>query len=173
MARELVGILSPCCERLVVAGSLRRGKAQVSDVELLYLPITRPNPEDLFGSGPRLNLVEEKLALLVREGSLAPRVNKHGSAAWGAENKLAVHTASGMPVDFFAACERTWITRLVCRTGGAQTNIRIAEAAKRQGFHWNPYQGFSGLALGRVQPQSEQELFDLVGLPYLEPKERE
>ena len=38
VARELCEALKPHCERLIVAGSLRRGKQEVGDVEILYIP---------------------------------------------------------------------------------------------------------------------------------------
>ena len=37
--------------------------------------------------------------------------------------------ASGIPVDFFATTEEAWFNYLVCRTGPAELNTRIASAA--------------------------------------------
>jgi DNA polymerase/3'-5' exonuclease PolX len=38
VADELVQALTPRCEQICIAGSLRRGKAEVGDIEILYIP---------------------------------------------------------------------------------------------------------------------------------------
>ena len=38
MAEAVVWQLSPYCQRLVVAGSIRRGKPQVNDIDLVLIP---------------------------------------------------------------------------------------------------------------------------------------
>ena len=52
VAAEIMRWLDPACERLVIAGSLRREKPIVGDVEILYNPKTevRANPEDMFNA---------------------------------------------------------------------------------------------------------------------------
>jgi DNA polymerase/3'-5' exonuclease PolX len=79
--------------------------------------------------------------------------------------------ASGIPVDFFAATLPTWATLLVCRTGSAEMNTRICMAAQAKRWKWSPYRGFETPG-GLIRPESEQHLFSLVGLPYLEPWQR-
>lgn len=46
VANELVDWLRPACERIVVAGSLRRQCAEIGDIELVALPTPLLN---LFG----------------------------------------------------------------------------------------------------------------------------
>lgn len=173
VARELVAALEPACERLILAGSLRRRRPEVGDIELLYIPrhgLATP-PGELL---PRLcNLADLAIGELRQRGVLAVRPNVNGSAIFGELNKLMIHVASGIPVDLFAASAETWFNYLVCRTGSAETNIRICRAAKARGLRWNPYgQGFQG-AGGKVYPcVSERDVFEKVGLQYLEPWER-
>lgn len=96
---------------------------------------------------------------------------------WGAQNKLARHVASGVPIDFFTTTAANFWNYLVCRTGGARTNVAICNAAIKKGWKWNPYgEGFSRAAgLGREvhAVASEREVFEFVGLDYLEPGDRE
>lgn len=63
---------------------------------------------------------------------------------------------------------------LVCRTGSAASNMRIATAAQNMGYKWQPYgAGFIHLETGKIFPMdSEQAVFDFVNLPYAEPWER-
>ncbi len=83
---------------------------------------------------------------------------------WGEKNKLAVHVASGVPVDLFAATEANWFNYLVCRTGPGESNIAIASAAKAMGWQWHPYgTGFSrpvGLGTEGRAVASEREVFE-------------
>jgi len=174
VAKELCDALKPVCERLIVAGSLRRRKPDVGDVEILFVPKVEERSADLFGAIVAHSLADEALAAMLDAGTLARRLLAGDRTAWGAKNKLATHAATGMPVDLFATTEDSWWNYLVCRTGPADSNTRIATRAKEAGYQWNPYgPGFTHLATGDVSPmRSEREVFEFVGLPYLDPWDR-
>lgn len=129
VARELCRALKPVTERLIVAGSLRRRATTVGDVEILYIPRTEPRQIDLLTHGPA-SLADDVLYQLLADGTITRRLNKNGSATWGAANKLAVHTHSGIPVDLFETTEDAWWNYLVCRTGPAlmMRMIRMRQA---------------------------------------------
>jgi len=161
----------------MIAGSVRRLKPTVGDVEVIFVPRfeQRQVPPDLFPR--RTDLAELKINDMLRNGVFAKRPNKNGGTAWGAKNKLAIHVASAITVDLFTATEENWFNYLVCRTGGAETNKAICNAAIAKGWKWNPYgEGFTqrkGLASrAKHIVTSERDVFEFVGLPYLEPEER-
>lgn len=172
VARELCVALQPVCVRLVVAGSLRRRKAEVGDVELVYIGKMAEERTDLFAMG-WVDLAERAIDALLREGVLERRPNKLGNFTWGPSNKLALHRRSGIPVDLFATREPAWWNYVMCRTGGAETNRRIAAAALAKGWAWHPYsRGFTD-EHGTVQAvHSEEDVFRMAGIPYLKPEER-
>ena len=172
VARELCGLLKPACERLIVAGSLRRRKADVGDIEILYIPRTEVRQLDLISSGP-VCLANEAISAMLDFGLITKRPSVTGSTSWGISNRLALHR-SGIPVDFFAASLANWHNYLVCRTGSAASNIRIATAAQNMGYRWQPYgTGFIHLETGKIFPmESEKAVFDFVHLPYAEPWDR-
>ena len=179
VAKELCDALKPFCwsGRLILAGSLRRRKPTVKDIEILYVSKVTPAPaDDFFKEARTLALVDHVLERLLALGTIAKRKNVNGSEMWGAKNKLAVHVASGIPVDLFAATEENWFNYLVCRTGGAENNVAICNAAIARGWKWNPYgPGFSkqtGLSNTTEVMLSERAVFEFVGLPYKEPWER-
>jgi DNA polymerase/3'-5' exonuclease PolX len=93
---------------------------------------------------------------------------------WGEKNKLARLSESQIPLDLFATTEECWANYLVCRTGGAETNTRIATEAQRRGLKWNPYgPGFTHLATGRtIQITTEADVFKTVGLNPISPEKR-
>lgn len=172
VAREICTILRPVCERLIVAGSLRRRKAWVGDVEILYIPKFATEPDGLFDT-KEVNLADRALEAFLQAGLIKKRPKVDGSLTWGAENKLALHTDSLVPVDLFQAKALNWFNQIVCRTGSAENNIRISNAARKKGWEWHPHQAGFTDEFGQIQPaQCEADVFQLVGLPYVEPWQR-
>lgn len=173
VANELCDRLGPHCERLVVAGSLRRGKPEVGDIELLYIPKLAQMPDGLFDV-KAFNLADSELVQLVGMGVLRPRPNVNGHTSWGEKNKLAVHVPSGIPVDLFSTTEDKWWCALVTRTGSKESNIRLCNGAHRLNREFLPYGvGVRDRASGEVLPAtSEKHVFELCGVDYLEPERR-
>ena len=175
-ALELCGLLKPVClpDRLMICGSLRRNRDLVSDIEIVYVSKSHP-VQDGFFDAVQHQEVDDVLMCLLSQGVLKKRKTKRDTSTWGPFNKLAVH-ASGVPVDFFAATEGNWWNQVVCRTGSAENNIRIAAAAKAKKMKWHPYgEGFTDArhGMGELIPvRSEEDVFRIVGLPYLQPSQR-
>jgi DNA polymerase/3'-5' exonuclease PolX len=177
LANQLVDRMEPLCRQILVCGSLRRHKAFVGDIEIVYIPLLTPrqNPVSLLEDIQHINLADQFLEQAIRDGWLAKRKNIKGSDCWGDKNKLAVLTRSGIPVDFFATTQDAWASYIVCRTGGAETNKAICFAAIERGWKWHPYDGYFS---NRNNPDerhiitSEEEVFRFVGLPFLDPWKR-
>lgn len=174
VAQELVALIGPHVERITIAGSLRRQKPEVSDVELLYVPKLGRDITEMFAP-PNYNLTEEVIQRLVDKGVIQPRLTKAGYRAWGQQNKLATHVASGIPVDLFATTAEKWYVALVIRTGGKDTNLELTTGAQRIGRKLHAYgAGVEDLNTGEVfKANSEQEVFALCNVPYREPEQRE
>lgn len=163
VASEILRRLEPACERITIAGSIRRQKPVVGDIELLCIP--------RFIDG--IDQLDREIGLLVFQHVLGFRRNKLGSRVYGPKNKLMVHVPSGIGVDIFSTDEVCWPVALVVRTGGEKTNKRIATAALRKGYHFHAYgSGFSTPQVDIVC-HSEREVFEAVDLSYLEPWERD
>lgn len=173
-ALALVSFLGPSCEQIEIVGSIRRHKAWVKDIELLYIPkhSLLAQPSDLFLQTQRENAAEEAINTLECQGVIARRLDTRGREAWGAKNKLARHLPSGIPLDLFAAQGQNWVSLLVCRTGPAEANIAIARRARALGWRWNPYDGLVD-SEGRLRlARTEAEFFALLGLPCPPPEDR-
>ena len=174
MAAEILAALRSSCERLEIAGSVRRGKAVVHDVELVYVSRVTEEAEAgaLFGT-TRVLQAEVAIQRLLAEGVLAQRLSVAGVATWGAQNKLGVHVASGLPVDLFATTAECWWNYLVCRTGPAEWNQQIAMRARALGLRWHPYgKGFTRADGTWVVCGSEREVMETVGMEWAEPQNR-
>lgn len=163
IAEALKQRLEPSCERIVVAGSIRRQKPEPNDIELLCIP-----KHDGLA-----DMLDREIQTLLISGILDFRRNKLGSRVYGPKNKLMLHVRSGMGVDIFSTTEVCWPVALVVRTGGKVTNQRIAVAAIKKAWHLQAYGAGFSTPNGDVVCISESDVFELVGLPYLEPWERE
>ena len=162
IAEVLKQRLEPACERLEIAGSIRRRKPCPGDIELLTIP-------RYAGMVDQLDLA---IKGLMNELVLGYRLNKNGHRAYGQKNKLLVHLPSGIGVDIFSTDPKCWWVSLVVRTGGEKTNKRIAMAAINKGWHLKAYGSGFSTPQGNIICNSEREVFELVELPYQEPWER-
>ncbi|MBA7676227.1 hypothetical protein ES703_84468 [subsurface metagenome] len=161
IAEKLKSLLTPVCEKIEVAGSIRRQKLEVGDIELLCIPRYVVGVDQL----------DREIGALMIQGILGHRRNKRGSRIYGPKNKLLVHI-NGIGVDIFSTDANCWPVSLVVRTGGKETNMRIARAALRKGWHFHAYGSGFSTPDGEIVCGSEREVFEAVGLPYQEPWER-
>jgi DNA polymerase (family 10) len=174
VAEELCSALKPHCERMAIAGSLRRQKPTVGDVEILLVPTMGERKVDLFATA-QISNADLALALLLGKGILAKRPNAKGIFTYGPQNKLMVHCASGIPVDLFATDAAGWFRSLVIRTGPKELNIRLIDSARRNGVQVHAYGSPALVRISTGKPlecKSERDFFALCRLPYREPWER-
>jgi len=161
IAGNIKAVLESSCERIVIAGSIRRQKPDVGDIELLCIP--------KYIAG--VDMLDAKIQTLIYFDLLGYRLNKLGSKVYGPKNKLLVHP-SGIGVDVFSTDELCWPVALVVRTGGEKTNKEIATRALERGMKFRAYGDGFDTPDGHMQCKSEQEVFQAVGLRYLSPEER-
>lgn len=174
-ANEICEILRPVCERVIVAGSLRRGKQWVGDVEILFVgkQVTQPKPGDMFAE-ETVSLAQIAIAKMLDDGLITKRPNKLDGFTWGDANKLAVHVPTRVPLDLFQTTEASWFNYLVCRTGSAAHNVTIATRAQQLGWKWNPYSvGFTHATTGEhYAVTSEEDLYRFLDMQFVAPKDR-
>lgn len=181
VAENLRDKLAPACVPgfCMICGSIRRLKADVGDIEIVYVPRTEPRrAKDDFFSVVNTNLADEIIADWYQAKVLDKRQNVKGSEMFGPKNKLMRHVATGIPVDLFSTTEECFWNYVFCRTGPAELNEEIAKRARAMGLMWKPTsQGFARVdendsVLEWFPVFSEREVFARVGLPYHEPWDR-
>ena len=146
VADAVVKHLSPYCERIEVAGSIRRRKPWVNDVDLVLIP---KDPWNLHGE-------LMKLGQLKMSGKKIMRV-----------------MVGSTQVDIYAADENTWATLLLIRTGSKENNIRLCSRAKDMGWHLAASgDGLFDETGRRIAGDTEISIYNALGLPYQEPRER-
>ena len=91
IASDIIQALRPGCEVIQDAGSLRRLKPDVKDIEIVYISKTSSVQMDLFGSHHQTRFhVDNILATLIDEGILAKDTEVK---RWGPKYKRAIHCA--------------------------------------------------------------------------------
>jgi DNA polymerase/3'-5' exonuclease PolX len=178
-AEALIDLLADSCDRIEIAGSIRRRKPVVHDIEIVAIPrITeRPKAGLFVEETETINLLEERVAELL--ASIVPlaarRVENHrddGSIdvqeKLGPAFKALVYT--GVPVDLFITDAERWGCIFALRTGPGDWNIRLVSDCKRVN---RAVAGGRVLHLGKVVPTPEEiDFFREVGQPWLDPWER-
>ncbi len=177
VADKLIADLSPYCERLAVAGSIRRKKPIVGDVELVAIP---KFGRDLFGEvDPRQDFFDAQLRKLVSAGKIftSPGDGREYRPAWGSKYKkvwlLLSERLGEIQVDVFICEERNWGSIFTIRTGPAEFSEALVTRIK----HQTPYRQQDGYLVdertGEIVPVPEEEdYFRLAGVKWLEPERR-
>jgi DNA polymerase/3'-5' exonuclease PolX len=180
-ADALLEALSPACERIVIAGSIRREKPDgIKDIELVAIPRTE-TATNLFGEpDPHVTRslldarIEEINHDVARRGVLAPRAMSDDSFRMGPRYKALQWLYDGVlvPVDLFVVLPPAeWGAILAIRTGPAAFSQHLVTNAKRLGRHVA-----SGRVLTRddevIPVPTERDFFEACGVEWLEPRDR-
>jgi DNA polymerase (family 10) len=133
-----------------VAGSLRRYRATIGDIDLL---IASHNPEpimDTFVHAPEVG-----------------RVLAHGST------KSSVELHSGQQIDLRVLPPERYGTLLAYFTGSKEHNVRLRELALKKGLSLNEH-AFTPVSGGdEILCATEEEVYATLGLPWVPPELRE
>ena len=80
----------------------------------------------------------------------------------------------GIQVDVYIADEATWGTLLLIRTGSAENNIRLAMVAKKLGWQLKASgEGLLNEAGDRIAGDTEESIYEALGLPWQPPERRD
>ena len=173
VAKSLVKRLSPYCQGIEVAGSIRRRKVQVGDIELLCISKVTSSQDMFGGLATSYYALDEALEDMTRGGDLLQRrLNKVGRPTFGPSNKLLVHTPTGIPVDVFSASEQNWGMTMVVRTGPREFNVRMMARFLELGMKGHAYGGVTDSQGNEVDCPDEATVFRLLGWPWIPPWER-
>lgn len=185
LADQIVAELTPLCDRIEIAGSVRRCKETVKDIEILVIPKYGPQPLDMLGHpiGSQPDLLADYLwdSPLWRR-----RPNSKGSETFGPLNKYmlrnSIHIGGAMPawmpVDIFTGSAVNWGRDLWLRTGPAQWGEETGRLAMRRGgrFHaYGPYAFTKGKAPAYTEAVAcpdEASFAKWLRVPLLPPEQR-
>jgi DNA polymerase (family X) len=141
---------APRDTHIQLAGSARRGVDSVKDIDLIA---TTSQPETLAASLGKLDLIESVFST----GQAGARARTH----------------AGVPVDLRIAAPKQRGNLLQHFTGSGAHNAALREYSVRRGLHVSEYGVLEDASETTRTCATEQEVYALLGLPYIEPELRE
>jgi DNA polymerase (family X) len=149
-ANELIALLRENRDvvEISIAGSLRRGNETVKDIDLL---VSTRHPERLGGAFA----ASDSVASIIAQG----------------DTKVSVTLQSGINTDLRIVTESEFPYALHHFTGSKEHNTAMRGRAKAMGIKMNEYGLFRGDR--NMVCRSEEEIFAMLGLQYIEPELRE
>ena len=149
-AEELSGFIqkSKLVDQITAAGSLRRGRETVGDLDLLVIGHDHAKIADHFIRHPRIAQVLAK-----------------------GEDKVSVKLVNDMQVDVRMLGPESYGAALMYFTGSKEHNVALRERARRLGLKLSEYGLFKGEK--SVAGRTEEEVYEKLGLPWIPPELRE
>ncbi|GAI60760.1 unnamed protein product, partial [marine sediment metagenome] len=145
-ADTVVKALEPYCDRVEVAGSIRRRRPVVRDIDLVLVARDRQNLDSAL-----MKMGNYKMSGM----------------------KIARVELDSIPLDIYFTTPETFATLLLIRTGSVESNIRLATLAKKK--EWRLAASGGGLFNEkgeRIAGDTEESIYEALGVPYREPEER-
>ena len=158
LAVPVVEQLRDLCDRIEPAGSLRRGRATVGDVEIVALPTFAP-------------ALLARLDTWVAVGKIHQAHYPHNTLRWGGKYRgFVLRGKPSVRFELFLADADNWGYQFWLRTGPGDANhyvmSRLASAP------YKPRDGYWWIGDTRLRVADEDALFRLLGLPFIPPEQR-
>ena len=162
IAEDIIKVLAPLCERIEIAGSARRKKAEVGDIELVAIP--KPS-HDMFGNELPDHLLD------FASWHLLGRVESNG------HKYKKIILDAGPQLDLFIVTPPAqWGVIFMIRTGPAEYGHAIVTPRVHGGLlpsHLRVREGAIWLnELAPLETPEESDVYNLLGIPYVEPEAR-
>ena len=161
--RTLLGIALPIAEKMVmqlkslpeidqidIAGSLRRRKDTIGDIDIL---VSSNHPEKVMEQFTHLPEVKEVLAEGLTKSAILTQQNVH------VDLRVVELDSFGAAMQYF--------------TGSKAHNVRLREMAVKKGLKINEYGVFQTRNNKKIAGKEEQEIYRKLGLQYIMPELRE
>lgn len=167
LANIVLEALRPYCQRIEVAGSIRRAAPVVNDIDLVLLP--KPGQRRAIEDRVRrrCHVRTSGAQTLIADWYLPPHLGLGLDIV-----QLDLWFAHEDEFDLLSTYPSNWGTLWICRTGSAAANIRLARRAQALGLHWQPHEGvYRGDQL--IASRTEEEVYAALGLQWIPPVYRE
>ncbi|MDE0866195.1 MAG: DNA polymerase/3'-5' exonuclease PolX [Rubripirellula sp.] len=140
----------PVIRKMAWAGSYRRGRETVGDLDLLIVAEDRPTAMDHLETYPELS-----------------------STILRGETKISIRVGKAFQVDMRAVDDNQFGAALQYFTGSQAHNIHTRRIAKENGLKINEYGVFSLEDNAQVAGETEEDVYAAIGLRWIAPELRE
>ncbi len=160
-------------ERVAFAGSLRRGKETIGDIDIL---VTTSDPDGAMDAFRSMSGVTKVLAAGETKSSVRLEIPDEIGGRFGGD------AGAGVQVDLRVVPSESWGAALMYFTGSKEHNVRLRERAIKRGMTLNEYglfedDGGDGPPQKRgVTPaasESEEDIYRALGVGWIPPTVRE
>jgi DNA polymerase (family 10) len=138
-------------EQCVIAGSIRRFRETIGDVDFLVVSTDADRVIDFFTTMNEVTAVHAK----------------------GANTKASVRLANGMDADLRVVPAESFGAAMCYFTGSKAHNVHMRKLAIGKGWKLNEYGLFTVEDERRVAGRTEEEIFEALGLDFVAPELRE
>jgi DNA polymerase (family 10) len=169
----------PGVKRATFAGSLRRGKETIGDIDIL---VSTTDPERVSKAFVELPGVQSVIAAGATKTSVRMAVSVE-TGRWKMEGQTGdAYTGPSMQVDLRVIDEAVWGAALLYFTGSKEHNVKLRERALRRGVTLNEYGVFpeDGIeeppqkrGIKAIACASEEDVYRSLGLKWIPPELRE
>jgi len=135
-------------DKISLAGSLRRRRETIGDVDIL---VVSKKPEKVMDYFTSLDIVEKVLAT--------------------GKTKTSIYTKNGFDIDLRVVPEKSYGSALQYFTGSKDHNIATRKIAVSKGLKLSEYGVFKGSK--QIAGKTEEDVYKAIGLSYIEPEIRE
>lgn len=173
LAERIIKELSPVCAKIEVAGSVRRQKKMIGDIEIVAIARQQL---DLFGD-PSGSLLSPHLEILAQQGRIIKSEGKE--KRWGEKwKRFHLPAMPELSIDLFITTPDEWGYTFTIRTGCKEFSHKLVTPRQQGGFlPGNLRVGGCRLWLmdgSKVLPTPDEgEFFAALGLVYIPPELRE
>lgn len=160
------------CVRAEIGGSIRRGKPEVKDIEIIAEPYI---PTDLFGV-PLVSATSKLDAMIDREivmGRLKKRLNAKGNPQAYGQKFKALATYDDIPIDLFIVRPPAqWGAVFAIRTGPGDFSKYLVTACQGMGLRCEEGRLVRQVDGSTYPTPTEESFFQACGVPWIEPEKR-
>jgi len=174
-AKEIVEILRPYTSRIEIAGGIRRQKAEPHDIEIVCVPAFKNTEtgQDVFGEPifKQQNLLRPFIISCLRDGIFtegeSDKLGRKASVGW----RYYRLKYKGEKLDIFVVLPPAqWGVLFMFRTGDADFSHWLMSSGWSKGIRFIE----AGVVQNnkRIDTPEEEDVFQVLGLPWIDPHER-
>jgi len=156
IANEIIEIIKPYCSRIEIAGSTRRAKPKVNDIEIVAIPAN-------------LNSLKNKLGMHLISMQGSKKSNPFNKAG----ERYIQFNYKNEQIDLFLSSEDNWGLIYLIRTGSAEFSSKMLARWKKVSGGGYSENGYLHTAEGKVIITKEEiDVFKLCEMEFVKPEMR-
>ncbi len=149
LSEELIEFMKPHVDKIETAGSLRRKKETIGDIDIL----ATGNSDEIMDSFVQYEDIED---VLVK-----------------GDTKTSIRMKNGIQADVRVVDAESWGSALMYFTGSKEHNVKLRQVAIDNGYKLNEYGLFQKETEDLVVSETEEEIYKKLGMDWTPPELRE